>query len=64
MASGTMTYKDKSIAVRDVSQQPRIDAEGVRDGWYATTDDILAARMFYPTDMFTFDPRNEEEDVD
>ena len=36
--SGHMVWKDKRIAVRDVKEGPRMDAEGVRDGWDATTD--------------------------
>lgn len=51
-----MIWKDKRVAVVDVTEGPRLDAEGVRDGWDATTDDVLAARMFYPSDMFTFEP--------
>jgi hypothetical protein len=51
-----MIWKDKRIAVVDVKEGPRLDAEGVRDGWDATTDDALAARMFYPADMFAYEP--------
>jgi hypothetical protein len=50
-----MVWKDKRIPVVDVRSGPRMDAEGVRDGWDATTDDAFAARMFYPADMFTFE---------
>ena len=53
---GTMIWKDKRIPVKDVIEGPRMDAEGVRDGWDATTDDYLQSRMFYPRDMFTFEP--------
>lgn len=60
MTTGHMVYKDKRIAVRDVKEGPRLDADGVRDGWDATTDDFLAARMFYPADMFTFEPTPRE----
>lgn len=55
-ASGYMRWKDKRIAVRDVNAGPRLDGKGVRDGWFATTDDAIASRMFYPADMFTFEP--------
>lgn len=54
--NGHMVWKDKRIAVRDVAAVPRLDAEGVRDGWNATTDDVIASRMFFPADMFTFEP--------
>ncbi len=60
--SGHMVWKDKRIAVRDVKEGPRMDAEGVRDGWDATTDDVIASRMFYPADMFTFEPAPEGSD--
>ncbi len=57
---GTMIWKDKRIPVVDVRPGPRMDAEGVRDGWDATTDDALAARMLYPADMFTFETAQEQ----
>lgn len=53
---GHMIWKDTRIAVREVIERPRLDPEGVRDGWDATTDDAIASRMFYPADMFTFEP--------
>lgn len=52
---GTMIWKDKRIPVKDVTDGPRMDAEGVRDGWDAT-DLTFGSRMFYPADMFTFEP--------
>ncbi len=52
---GHMIWKDKRIPVVDVKAGPRLDADGVRDGWDATTDDAIASRMFYPGDMFTFE---------
>lgn len=58
-----MVWKDKRIAVRDVVAGPRLDAEGVRDGWDATTDDALASRMFYPADMFFFVPVEAARDA-
>lgn len=51
---GVMVWKDTRIAVVNVVAEPRIDDTGVRDGWMATTDDVIAGRMFYPADMFTF----------
>jgi hypothetical protein len=56
-----MIFNGKRIAVKDVREGPRLDAEGVRDGWDATTDDFLEARMFYPADMFTFEADSTEE---
>lgn len=58
---GLMTWKDKSIPVVDVVSEPRLDDVGVRDGWFATTDDVIASRMFYPADMFTFTPKPVNE---
>ena len=58
MSAGHMIWKDKLIPVREVIERPRLDEGGVRDGWDATTDDALAARMFYPADMFTFEPKD------
>ena len=58
--SGHMIWKDKRIPVRDVVAGPRLDMEGVRDGWDATTDDAIASRMFYPADMFTYEPTEPE----
>lgn len=55
MSAGHMVWKDKRIPVRDVTWSPRVDEDGVRDGWAAVTDDVLAARMFYPADMFTYE---------
>jgi len=52
---GHMIWKDKRIPVRDVVAEPRMDADGVRDGWDATTDDAIASRMFYPANMFAFE---------
>lgn len=52
---GHMVWKEKRIPVVNVIPGPRLDAVGVRDGWDATTDDAIAARMFYPADMFTFE---------
>lgn len=57
---GTMIWKDKRIPVKDVTEGPRMDHEGVRDGWDATTDDYLQSRMFYPADMFTFEPAQDQ----
>jgi hypothetical protein len=52
---GTMIWKDKRIPVVDVEVDPRLDENGVRGGWVATTDDAISSRMFYPADMFTFE---------
>jgi len=43
------------MPVLDVVYEPKIDERGVRAGWIATTDDIIASRMFYPEDMFDFE---------
>jgi hypothetical protein len=57
MSTGHMVWKDKRIPVREVMERPRLDEHGVRDGWDATTGDgPLESRMFYPADMFTFEP--------
>lgn len=58
VSAGSMTWvRGKSIPVRDVVQEPRVDENGVRDGWMATTDDAIASRMFYPADIFSFELR-------
>lgn len=51
-----MLWKEKRIRVLDVVEEPRVDSNGVRDGWMATIDDGLTPRMFFPRDMFTFEP--------
>lgn len=61
MTSGYMVWHGKRIPVCGVVSNPRMDEKGVRDGWDATTDDAFGARMFYPADMFTFDPGDEHE---
>lgn len=53
---GHMIWKDKRIPVRDVVTETWLDAEGARDGWNATGDDVIASQMFFPADMFTFEP--------
>lgn len=60
MSAGHMIWKDKRIPVREVIERPRLDENGVRDGWDATTNDVFEARMFYPADMFTFEPEEEK----
>lgn len=55
MTRGVMVWQGKRIPVRDVVEGPRLDSEGVRDGWMATMDDAVASRMFYPSDMFSFE---------
>lgn len=60
MSTGHMIWKDTRVRVRGVVEESRIDETGVRDGWMATTDDFLNARMFYPADMFTFEPEQGE----
>jgi hypothetical protein len=52
-----MRWKTTRLAVRDVAYEPRIDDKGVRGGWLATTADVIASRMFYPDDMFTYEPK-------
>jgi len=59
MSAGHMVWNGKRIAVREVVERPRLDEHGARDGWDAITDDAFEARMFYPADMFTFEPRSE-----
>lgn len=54
--AGVMIWKDTLIEVRDVEEGPLLNEHGVRTGWTATTDDSLSSRMFYPADMFTYEP--------
>ncbi|HWU30212.1 MAG TPA: hypothetical protein VN041_14105 [Microbacterium sp.] len=57
MSKGHMVWKDKRIPVREVVERPRTDEHGVRDGWNATAGEgPIESRMFYPADMFTFEP--------
>lgn len=52
---GFMVWRGTRMPVLDVVYEPKIDERGVRPGWIATTDDIIASRMFYPEDMFDFE---------
>lgn len=51
---GQMRYRngDTVIRVKDVFHR-----EFLLRGWDATTDDAIESRLFYPSDMFTFEPR-------
>ncbi len=56
MSEGTMVYKDKRIRVVNVTADKHLSEHGVRDGWYADDATIPGSRMFYPSDMFDFEP--------
>jgi len=62
MTRGTMIYHDKRVPVVNVAEDHHLSESGVRDGWYADDASIPGSRMFYPADMFVFEPVSEPHD--
>ena len=60
VVDGTMIFNGKRTPVVNVKVSKHLSEHGVRDGWDADDAEIPGAHMFYPADMFTFEPSSAD----